>query len=211
MDTQAKAREARMYVCMGMNKVMFFVPKVGEDGKPIYQVIPATGQIRFVNNKPVPVEERRLFTTAPHDKKNPLDRKCFYVLTPDDKTYDQAFAVLEGLSNDPASGILRKAEYEKRRNPSAFEEAERRKKAEADLEVQREVAQNANVKAETLKTEILVKDEALIKAQDELSEKDRQLAEARDSMAALMRGDTTKRKAGRPPKTAESITLNDKG
>lgn len=203
MDTQANAREARMYVCMGMNKTMFFVPKIGEDGKPIYQILPATGQIKFVNNKPVPVEGRRVFTTAPHDPKKPHDRRCYYALTADDPEYDQVLAVLESLANDPSSGILRKADYEKRRNPSAFEEAARRRKAEDEAEHQKAIAQEANVKAESLKTEVLKKDEALIKATDELSEKDRQLKEAREKMDALMKGDTSKRR-GRPPKEEAS-------
>ena len=199
MDTQATAREQKKYICPRMNKFTFYVPFLDEVGKPVYETIPSTGQVNFINNKPVAREERRHFAAVPINPKKPLERSCFYVLEPNDKRYDAAFASLERIANDASSGVYRMADYEKIRNPAAFDEAERRRKAEAELEAQRKAAQEANIKAETLSTKILEKDEALIKAKDELSEKDRQLAEAHEKMDALMKGDTSiKRKPGRP-------------
>lgn len=205
MEATNAQREKKTYIATGIKMLTFSVPKIGPDGKIAYQTIPTTGQIRFINNDPVPVEELRRFETLPVDpKQKPVVFSCFYTLSPEDKNYDSVLAVLERMANDPSSGVLSQEEYDKKRNPAAFAEVEKRRKTEAEIEQHKKAAQEAAVKAETLKTENLQKDEKIRKFEDALSEKDRLLKEANEKMEALMKGETPK-KPGRPRKdeTAE--------
>lgn len=190
-------RIQRKYFARGLKSLTFCVHLLDKNGEPMYQTVPSTGQTKFVNNRPVPLEEYRKFQPVPADpRKKQVEFSCFYILEPEDKNYGAAFTALEKLADNPSCEVLRMDDYEKQRNPQAYAEAKRRKETEEEKENLRKEVQEANVQVESLKTESHMKDQKVNEANDKVSQLERQLADARKKMDDL----TQKKGPGRPPK-----------
>lgn len=202
----------RKYVAPGLSRFVLFYPVLDENGKPVPQTNPGTGAIRTASNKIVYLENKIVFEAAPVNPKKPLDRLCFYVLRVDDPEYDVKVRTLERNCDNSAIGVIRADDYERLRNPAAYNELQQRKAAEKELATNREEIARTRREIEAAKHEIAEKDARIAQVEANEQEKDRMLKEAEERMASLMKGDTLRR-PGRPPnkKEAEGAPVTEGG
>lgn len=197
------------YIVDGISGYSFHLVIKGVDGKPLPHTIAQTGQQKYVNNRPVYIEEQVFFEKTPVDPKKPMQRACYLIVEKDEgyvrsiaqkyglpveHVYNILVEKLDSLANDPASGIETSNAYSQRKNPQAFAEAQRRAEVEKELEQRRQEAKDATEVAKAATEKLAEVETAKSDAEARERQKDEEIERMKMQLEKLTR------KPGRPPK-----------
>lgn len=105
----------RIYLCPTKSFQNFHIQVVDENGKKV----PKTdnrGAPVYIGNKQIFLEINCLFEPVSAKDEKVM---CVYNLLAGDDRYDDKFAILESMKNDPSSWVMDKEMYEQYKNPDA--------------------------------------------------------------------------------------------